>query len=218
VSVSCDALEGRVTPAHFGHHAIVHASLAASLSSGSTSSTSGSSSSSSLNTALTQALQTLRDAVQSIELASKTTVGELTAIRADFRALANDGLTLSSGSALSSFENSLVTAFATGGSSALLNSDGTPNSTQFDAFEALYTSSPSSLTTQQTTDLTAAYTALANAVISSNITSGDINTINTDWSAVLAARGSTSTTTYPYFSLVTGGNTAGGGGCGGGGF
>jgi NADH dehydrogenase FAD-containing subunit len=81
-------------------------------------------------------------------------------------------------------------------------------------FEALYTSSP---TAQQTTDLTAAYNALAAAVSSSNITSANITTINNDWSAVLAAEGSTSTATYPYFNLVTGhgaGSHGFGGGCG----
>jgi hypothetical protein len=77
----------------------------------------------------------------------------------------------------------------------------------------LYTSSP---TTQQTTDLTAAYNALAAAVTSSNITSANITTINTDWAAVLAAEGSTSTATYPYFNLVAGQvghGGEGGGGC-----
>ncbi len=215
VALSCDALEGRVTPAHHGlaQHALAHATAHATVLTG-TSSSSGGSSSSTSNTALTTALQTLRSDVQAIELASGTTVGELTAIRADFRKLASDGLTASSRSALSSFEDSLVTAYANGGSSALLNSDGTPNATLLSQFEALYTSSP---TAQQTTDLTAAYTALANAVISSKITSANITTISNDWTAVLAARGSTSTTTYPYFSLVTGGGGAGGG-CGGGGF
>ena len=77
----------------------------------------------------------------------------------------------------------------------------TGNATLLSQFEALYTSTP---TTQQTTDLTAAYNALAAAVTSSNITSANITTINTDYAAVLAAEGSTSTATYPYFSLVTG--------------
>jgi hypothetical protein len=77
----------------------------------------------------------------------------------------------------------------------------TGNATLLSQFEALYTSSP---TTQETTDLTTAYNALAAAVTSSNITSADITLINTDWSAVLAAQGSTSTATFPYFQLVTG--------------
>jgi hypothetical protein len=77
----------------------------------------------------------------------------------------------------------------------------TGDATLLSQFEAIYTSSP---TTQQTTDLTAAYNALAAAVMSSNITSSDITTINADWAAVLAARGSTSSVTYPYFTLVTG--------------
>ena len=68
---------------------------------------------------------------------------------------------------------------------------------------SIYTSSP---TTQQTTDLTTAYNALAAAVTSSSITSADITAINTDWAAVLAALPSTSTATatFPYFTLVTG--------------
>jgi hypothetical protein len=88
------------------------------------------------------------------------------------------------------------------------------NSTLLSQFEALYTSSP---TAQQTTDLTAAYNALAAAVTSSNITSADITTIDNDWSAVLAAEGSSSTDTYPYFSLVTGRGLQAGPGLGGGG-
>jgi hypothetical protein len=201
VVLSCDSLEGRVTPAHFGtiHHAIA---VASSFSSSSTS-TSGSSSSSS-NTALTTAQQTLRNDIQTIELASKTTIGELTAIRVDLKTLAADGLTPSSASALSTFENSLVTANANG----TLGSSGTALSD----FEALYTSSP---TSQQTTDLTNAYNALVAAVQSANITSANITTINTDYAAVLAAEGSTSTATYPYFSLVTGGHGGGPGGGGG---
>jgi hypothetical protein len=143
--------------------------------------------------------------VQTIELASSTTVGELAAIHSAFQTLESDGLAPSSDSALSSFEDSLVTAFASGTTL-------TGNSTLLSQFEALYTSSP---TAQQTTDLTTAYNALAAAVTSSNITSSNIATINTDWAAVLAAQGSTSTATYPYFSLVTGGH-GGPGGAGGG--
>jgi hypothetical protein len=121
----------------------------------------------------------------------------LTAIRAAFDTLANDGLTPSSESALRSFENSLVTAFATGTTL-------TGNSTLLSQFEAIYTSSP---TAQQTTDLTAAYNALAAAVTSSNITSSEISAINADWAAVLGAAGTTSTDTFPYFDLVTGHQT-----------
>jgi hypothetical protein len=135
-------------------------------------------------------------------------VAELTAIRAAFQTLASDGLSPSSRSALQSFENSLVTAAASGTTL-------TGNATLLSQFEALYTSSP---TTQQTTDLTAAYNALAASVTSSNITSANITTINTDWAAVLAAEGSSSTSTYPYFDLVTGqvglGGGHGRGGCG----
>jgi hypothetical protein len=121
-------------------------------------------------------------------------VGQLTAIAAAFETLKTDGLSPSSQSALRSFENSLVTDYASG--TALIG-----NATLLSQFEAIYTSSP---TTQETSDLTTAYNALAAAVTSSNITSADISTINTDWAAVLAAEGSTSTATFPYFQLVTG--------------
>jgi hypothetical protein len=98
-------------------------------------------------------------------------------------------------SALRSFEDSLVTANA---SSTTLAG----NSTLLRQFEALYTTSP---TTQQTADLTTAYNALAAAVKSAGITSQDITTINTDFAAVLAAANqSSSTATFPYFSLVAG--------------
>jgi hypothetical protein len=206
VRLACDTLEGRVTPAHFGGfisqaavqlHAAAHHGHHGE-DGGGTGSTS------STNTALTTATQTLRTDVQKVELASGTTVGQLTAIRAAFQTLSSDGLHPSSRSALASFENSLVTAFASGttlaGDTTLLNQ-----------FEALYTSSP---TAQQTTDLTTAYNALAAAVTASNITSSDISTINTDWSAVQAAGGHTTSTTYPYFSLVTGDHAdLGRGGC-----
>jgi hypothetical protein len=145
--------------------------------------------------------------VQTIELASGTTIGELTAITAAFQTLASDGLSPSSYSALKSFENSLVTSYASGTTL-------TGNATLLSQFEALYTSSP---TTQQTTDLTTAYNALAAAVTSSNITSADIATIDADWAAVLAAEGSTSTATFPYFNLVTGSYEYGGPGDGEGG-
>lgn len=236
LTLTCDTLEGRVTPAHIGalHHvaAAVHAhhhhSQTESSSSSSTStsgttatastsnsttngsSTNGSSTDgSSSGTTLTAAFAALQSDVLSIEQGSNTTVGELSAIRSAFDTLASDGLRPSSQSALQSFENGLVTAFASGTTLA-------GDSTLLGQFEALYSSSP---TTQQTTDLTAAYNALAAAVTSSNITSADITTIDTDWAAVLAAQGSTSTATYPYFTLVTGqqGGGPGGGGPGGGG-
>ena len=98
--------------------------------------------------------------IQTIELASGTTIGELTAIHAAFQTLSSDGLQPSSSSALSSFEDSLVKSFANGTTL-------TGNATLLSQFEALYTSSP---TTQQTTDLTTAYNALAAAITSSNIT------------------------------------------------
>jgi len=154
----------------------------------------------STNSALTTALQTLKKEVQTIELASGTTVGQLTAINVAFHTLASDGLKPSSYSALQSFENSLVTANTSLPTGTTLASD----TTLLNQFVALYTTSPSSLTTQQTTALTNAYTALAAAVTSAGVTSSNITTINTDWAAVLAASNSTSTATFPYFSLVTG--------------
>jgi hypothetical protein len=136
----------------------------------------------------------------------------LASIASAFQTLKNDGLSPSSQSALRSFENTLVTNFASGTTL-------TGNASLLSQFEALYASSP---TTQQTTDLTTAYIALAAAITSSNITSANITTINNDWSALLSAKGSTGTATFPYFDLVTGkaihenygpGGGHGGGGC-----
>ncbi len=221
----CDHLEGRVAPAHLGlaHHAVAHlhahhhaehasshasgdsvsnatastaaASTSAAATSSSTSeSTSSPDDSSSSSSSLSTALKTLRDDVQTIELASSTTIGQLAAIQVAFQTLSSDGLSPTSASALKSFENSLVTANASG-------TDLATDATLLAQFQALYTSSP---TTQETADLTAAYNALAAAVKSANVTSADLTTIDTDWAAVLAAKGSRSTTAYPYFSLVTG--------------
>jgi hypothetical protein len=234
VILSCDSLEERVTPAHIGlaHHAAAHlhaaahhahasehlsgatvattsAASTASTATTTTDSSSSSSSSASSTSTLATALATLKSDIQTIELASDTTVGQLAAIATAFETLKTDGLTPTSQSALESFENSLVTDFASGTTL-------TDNATLLSQFEALYTSSP---TTQETTDLTTAYNAVAAAVTSSNITSADITLINTDWSAVLAAEGSTSTATFPYFQLVTGqalhgpGPGGDGGGC-----
>jgi hypothetical protein len=144
---------------------------------------------------LQTALQNLSKDVQAIEQASGTTVGELKTINSTFRTLSKDGLTPTSYSALQTFENSLVTTNATTPGSL------TVNTKLQAAFAALYTSSP---TATQTTALNNAYSALAAAVTSAGITSANITTINTDWAAVLAASNSTSTATYPYFSLVTG--------------
>jgi hypothetical protein len=196
VELSWECLEGRTVPSHLGaglQHSF--AGLGGGFHQGT------SSSGSTQNSQLSTARQTLQNDIQTIELASGTTVGELTAIRVAFQTLANDGLSPSSASAFKSFENALVTAYASGTTL-------TGNSTLLSQFEALYTSSP---TTQQTTDLTTAYNALAAAVTSSNITSANISTIDTDWAAVLAAEGSTSTATFPYFTLVTG--RVVGGGC-----
>jgi hypothetical protein len=200
-----DSLEERTVLSQVGgFHHLHTAAQVASLSSTATAATAGSSSTSSSNSALATAMQTLRNDVQTILSNSGTTIGELTTIRTAFETLKADGLKPTSQSALSSFENSLVTSFAMGTTL-------TGNATLLAQFEALYTSTP---TAQQTTDLTAAYNALAAAVTSSNITSANITTINTDFAAVLAAEGSTSTATYPYFSLVTGGHIQlVGGGC-----
>jgi hypothetical protein len=219
VAIACESLEDRVTPAHMGiahnalahrqaaaHHAHATGSLSTTSAAGSTgtttaasqsttvSSSSSTASSSSSSSALSTAEKTLKSDIQTIELASGTTVGQLTAIAVALETLKTDGLSPSSESALKSFENTLVTDYASGTTL-------TGNATLLSQFEALYTSSP---TTQETTDLTTAYNALAAAVTSSNITSADITTINTDWAAVLAAEGSTSTATFPYFQLVTG--------------
>jgi hypothetical protein len=197
-----DGLEDRVVLSHIGgfhhHHAHHVASVQIVQTSTSTASatkdtTTGTASTSS-STALQTARQTLQNDIQTIELNSGTTIGQLTAIHAAFQTLSSDGLTPSSASALSSFENSLVTSFASGTTL-------TGNATLLSQFEALYTSTP---TTQETTDLTTAYNALVAAVTSSNITSSDISTIDTDWAAVLAAESSTSTASFPYFTLVTG--------------
>ncbi len=228
VQLFCESLEGRVVPSHLGiaHHAVAHLHTAAHHSRAETrhakteTSTTASASTTSTSTAstvtsgtsttptsttsstLSTAIQTLKSDVQTIELASGTTVGELAAISVAFQALKADGLTPSSQSALRSFENSLVTDSASGTTLA-------GDATLLGQFEALYTTSP---TTQETTDLTTAYTALAAAVTSSNITSADITTINTDWAAVLAAKGSTSADTFAYFTLVTGQGFGGPGG------
>jgi hypothetical protein len=195
VALSWDCLEERTVLSHVAaslHHE--HA-VATSHTHAEHSGTSAS------NAALTAAHQKLRNDVQTIELASSTTVGQLTAIKVAFHTLKTDGLSPSSPSALASFKNSLVTTFASG--TAV-----TGNSALQSQFSAIYTSTP---TPQQTTDLTAAYDALAAAVTSSNISSDNIKTINADWAAVLAARNSTSTATYPFFSLVTGGGEGFGG-------
>jgi peptidoglycan DL-endopeptidase CwlO len=219
VAIACESLEDRVTPAHMGiahnalahlqaaaHHAHATGTLSTTSAAGSTgtttaasqsttvSSSSSAASSSSSSSALSTAEKTLKGDIQTIELASGTTVGQLTAIAVALETLKTDGLSPSSESALKSFENTLVTDYASGTTL-------TGNATLLSQFEAIYTSSP---TTQETTDLTTAYNALAAAVTSSNITSADITTINTDWAAVLAAEGSTSTATFPYFQLVTG--------------
>jgi hypothetical protein len=221
VELSWDCLEERKVLSHVGghhaHHAqAVLASLAAESSSttsttGSTtesttastaaitaaSTTSSTTSSSTSSSALSTAKQTLQNDIQTIELASGTTVGELTAIMMAFETLKTDGLTPSSASALSSFENSLVTAYASGTTLA-------GDATLLSQFEGIYTPTGTTLTATQTTDLGTAYNALAAAVTSSNITSADITTVNNDYAAVLAAEGSTSTATFQYFSLVTG--------------
>lgn len=218
-----DGLEDRVVLSHLGgfhRHAhllaslhAAHTSTTASTSTATTAesaesaesaatSTTGTTTSSS-DSAVAAARQQLRKDVQAIELASGATIGQLTAIRVGFQTLAADGLTPSSQSALSAFENSLVTANASGTTLA-------GNATLLAQFEALYTASP---TAQETTDLTATYNALAAAVTSSNITAANIATIDADQTALLTAEGSTSTETFPYFSLVTGRAGGVGAGC-----
>jgi hypothetical protein len=185
MAFSWDGLEQRTVLSHAPalHH--IQAAVHAAASSSSTSSSS----------TLSTAEQTLRTEVQTILAASGTTVAELTAIHTTSQTLQTDGLKPTSQSALKTFENSLVTSFASGTTL-------TGNATLLAQFEALYTSTP---TTQQTTDLTAAYNALAAAVTSSGVTSADITAIDTDFSAVLTAASSTSTATFPYFTLVVGG-------------
>ncbi|MFI5457573.1 MAG: hypothetical protein ACHRXM_19195 [Isosphaerales bacterium] len=158
---------------------------------------------------MSAAFTKLQTDVQAIELASTTTVGQLTAIRVAFHTLNSDGLSPSSESALATFENNLVMTNAT--------APVTVTTTAPSLFVAIYTTTPSTLTMQQTTDLTNAYNALVPAVTSANITTANITTINLDWAAVLAAQtppGSTSST-FPYFNLVVG-TGAGPGGCDGG--
>ncbi len=157
----------------------------------------GSGGSSSSNSTLTTAQQTLKTDIQTIEAASGTTVGELTTLHSAFQTLQADGLKPSSASALSTFEDSLVTTYAANPTASTL----VGNTTLEAQFVALYSSSP---TATQTTALDAAYSVLAAAVTSAGITQANINTINADFTAVLAAASSTSTATFPYFSLVLG--------------
>jgi hypothetical protein len=201
---SWDNLEERKVLSHAGGLSNLHGALhGGGPGTSNVSATSTSTSTSSSSTLMT-ARQTLQSEIQTIELASGTTIGQLTAIQTAFQTLKTDGLKPTSQSALTSFENSLVTSFASGTTLA-------GDATLLSQFEALYTTSP---TTQETTDLTTAYNALAAAVTSSNITSADITAINTDYAAVLAAEGSTSTATFAYFTLVTGSTSLGHGGGG----
>jgi hypothetical protein len=197
-----DALEQRAVLSHVG--GFQHLQDVAHVASVSSRSTAGSTTTSST---LSAAQQTLRNEVQAILSASGTTIGELTAIHTAFEALQADGLKPISQSALASFENSLVVASA--------NDKSLTDGTLLAQFEALYTTTTTTLTDQETIDLTTAYKALTAAVTSSNITSANIATIDKDFAAVLAAEGNTSSTaTYPYFSLITGGHIRlGGGGC-----
>jgi hypothetical protein len=223
VILACDLLEGRITPshAHVTHHvaALVHGHHASTSTASTTTGTNGtsatstgtssgsSSSGSSSSSTLSSALSTLHSDILTIQQRSGTTIGELAAIRTAFNTLSSDGLMPSSRAALESFENSLVTAAASGTTLA-------GDSTLLSQFGALYTRSP---TTQQTTDLTTVYNALAAAVTSANITSANITTVNNDWSAVLAAEGSSSTSTYSYFNVVMGSDLLSGPGHRGGG-
>ncbi len=168
-------LEDRLVLSHGGlHHHHLHAlATSASVLTSTTTTASGTTAgttSTTTNTALAAAEKTLQNDIQTIEASSNTTIGQLTAIRAAFQTISTDGLTPTSAAALSSFEDGLVTTNASGTTLA-------GNATVLAQFEALYTSSP---TTQETTNLTTAYNALAAAVTSSNITSADISTIIAD--------------------------------------
>ena len=182
---SWDHLEERKVMSHGGGlhelHAVAHVASTSTMSSGS-------------NATLSTARQTLQTDIRAILAASGTTVAELSTLHSAFQALASNGLTPTSGSALSAFENGLVTTLASG---TTLNG----NTTLQSQFAALYTSTP---TAAQTTALDAAYNALAAAVTSANITSANITTISNDFNAVLQAASTTSTATFPYFSLVLG--------------
>ena len=127
VELSCHPLEERVTPSHSGvvHHLAAAVNVHQQVAHHSRGTTStvpvtlpggflgntpppstgawghGGRGSHSTNSALQTALQNLRTEVQTIELASATTVGELTAIRVAFQTLASDGLAPSSYSASS---------------------------------------------------------------------------------------------------------------------
>ena len=121
---SWDGLEDRKVMSHGGalhhlHAAAVAHHVASTTSTSTTSSTVSASTSSttsttSSNSTLTTARQTLQKDVQTVLSASGTTIGELSAIHTAFQTLETDSLTPSSQSALSTFENSLVTSFASG--------------------------------------------------------------------------------------------------------
>jgi hypothetical protein len=229
VTLSCDTLEGRVTPAHVSiahhalavhvHHADHHAhhsetdSTTASTTSTSTATAATSTSSSSSGN--TSSSDDSSSSSTSSSSSSSTVAAAKAQLRSDVITIeAASGTTVAQLAAIASAFETLKTDGLTPSSQSALESfenslvtdyaSGTTltgNSTLLSQFEALYTSSP---TTQETSDLTTAYNALAAAVTSSNITSADITTISNDWSALLSAEGSTSTNTYPYFELVTG--------------
>ena len=116
IGFTWDALEERTVLSHVGgfHHLHAAAQVANVSSTATTHSGHDSATASSSNSTLSAAQQTLRTDVQTILSASGTTVGELTAIQTTFQTLKADGLTPTSQSALSTFENSLVTSSATG--------------------------------------------------------------------------------------------------------
>ncbi|MFO0908677.1 MAG: hypothetical protein U0794_10005 [Isosphaeraceae bacterium] len=227
VVLACDSLEGRVTPSHFGGGfagAVAYRQAAMRHFGGGQTTTTTTSTATALataaatttttNTALDTALTTLRNDINTILSSSSVTVAQINAINTAYRTLRTDGLRPSSPSALASFQDKLVTTYASG--TAVVD-----NATLLEEFKAIFTTSP---TDQQAADLTTAYNALAAAVTSSNITQANITTIDADWAAVVAARGTagtgkncdtttttstttsttTTTPTFPYFSLVTG--------------
>ena len=155
---------------------------------------SSSSSSSSSSSTLATALATLKSDIQTIELASDTTVGQLAAIATAFETLKTDGLTPTSQSALESFENSLVTDFRLGDDL----------DRQRDAAESIR-GALHELADDAGNDRPHDGVQCARGggdFLEYHV--GGHHAINTDWSAVLAAEGSTSTATFPYFQLVTG--------------
>ncbi len=146
------------------------------------------------NTAVSTAATTLNGDVQTFVSSSKTTVGDLNTLASDMQAVFAAGYRPTSESALTTFQNSLVTSYTSGTAIAT-------DTTLQTQFNNLFTNAS---TTASTTVLSNAYAALSKAITDSGITASTIMTISKDWSALLTAAGNTSTMTYPYFNLITG--------------